>query len=426
MLLNELLGRYLPGYFDIYINTNNFLDLNKLSEKELSTFFHEWIHFIQDFTTGVGCNNAYVQIELLKYLAKESKKMSVPVSVPVRLGTDMNVAANLFIRKEESGIGPENCRFGSVTGVENKLADIPQAYLSDGSLKVIPITEVTTDAGEKFQFGTVAIMESMAHLCQAYLFPINPGDYLSYPYHVAEMVVEYFCPEIKKNPLNIVALCDMALMSSAPGAQFTSYLMGIRDCTIPKPSKPEDIYDWFYGRTLMKGYTAINDMACRSYLGILRDPVSFKDFRRWIQNVYSEALRLRQSDRYFLLDLLRGGELSKNKSFHTLLELFGSPLMHNNVYDYGKIPLSGNTGWDVEYMQAIKQILLILCGACGCELEQWCTNSEKTAKSKGMPEDLLIHPDKRCSSNPPSRCNDERLCPLALVWYAANLPQIRV
>lgn len=428
--LNELMGTYKPGYFEIYVNTDDEIDLNTLSEDRLSTFFHEWIHFLQDFTTSVGCNNSYSRIEFLKAAGVRCMKQPEPVSLPVDVGTEKNVLANKFIRVKEWGFKPKTPVFSSVTDSRIEDVKIPDGWVSNSDLKEIPICKAKSDLGEDFGFGTAAIMESMAFECQKLVFPPSgPDGHKTYPYHVARLVAESIVPGFCDDPLRLIALCDMSLMVSAPGPQFVSYLKEVSKGSIPYSQNPEEIYDWFYRPqkdrpTIMDGYKEINALAKNSFLGILKDTEAFKDYHAWINNAYDKALELRINSRYFLLELLRKGDLRKNDDFSGLLSLFGTSLLRNNHYDYTKIPFGGNSGWDVEYLQASWEVndFLTASDYRGCSLKNWCLNSDLKSKKEGRPADELINPDRRCDVNPSERSYDTKLCPFALVWYAMGLP----
>lgn len=77
------MGSYFPHFLEMYINTKKIVDLNVLDEMELSTFFHEWIHFIQDLTTSFGCYNAYVYFEKLFSMGKKAMQGGEEISVPI-------------------------------------------------------------------------------------------------------------------------------------------------------------------------------------------------------------------------------------------------------------------------------------------------------------------------------------------------------
>ncbi|MDO5526729.1 MAG: hypothetical protein Q4F85_11675 [Prevotella sp.] len=81
--LQETMGSYFPHFLEMYINTKKIVDLNVLDEMELSTFFHEWIHFIQDLTTSFGCYNAYVYFEKLFSMGKKAMQGGEEISVPI-------------------------------------------------------------------------------------------------------------------------------------------------------------------------------------------------------------------------------------------------------------------------------------------------------------------------------------------------------
>lgn len=426
--LNETLGTYSPGYFEIYVKTDKEIDLNKLAESEMSTFFHEWVHFLQDFTTGVGCMNSYVMIETLKYVGKAALNLSAPVPLPIPIGNDMNVKANRFISGKSWGARSSNNPHTAFTHVENERIPVPSEYGSN--LPDAMICKVTTDTGETFEFGTYDIMESMASMCQREVFESDTSRIPVYPYRSVEFLVGLLNPKMAKKPLMMIALCDVTLMSSCPGVQMSSYLMRINNGNIPQPEKPEDIYDWFYRddnkTNFIEAYRQINYMAQAGFLGILKDTVVFADFRRWIENAYSKALELRISDRYILLRLIREMKAGNKATFQELIHRFGTPLLRNSKYQYAKIPLSGSTGWDVEYLQAVQHIYKMLCnGDRLCHLIRWCMNSRAYHLSNGADPSTVIQPDTLCFIDPTRKvASNGSRCPVSFVWYCMGLPSI--
>ncbi len=58
--LYTTLGYYMPSFYYMNIGEgNDKLDVNKLNDHDLSVFFHEYIHYLQDITTFDGVNRAY-------------------------------------------------------------------------------------------------------------------------------------------------------------------------------------------------------------------------------------------------------------------------------------------------------------------------------------------------------------------------------
>ena len=61
---NQTLGSYTPAFFHINLNFPFYqsrLALYNLKKKDLSTFVHEYIHFLQDISSYSLLNNAYVE-----------------------------------------------------------------------------------------------------------------------------------------------------------------------------------------------------------------------------------------------------------------------------------------------------------------------------------------------------------------------------
>ena len=240
LILQEIMGTYYPNFLEIYVNTNKAVVLHKLSKKELATFFHEWIHFIQDITTSFGCYNAYVYFESFLSLDKKAMEEKDGISGSVSLDNSTNVFTNRYLLNNGWG-SVANFPFSAITQCVNQSIRVPEYLVTDPSITEIPQCLVTTDAGKTFQFGALHIMESMASLCQRVLFPESEGSHPIHPYHIAEMIAELYSPEFAKNKLNIIALCDVSLMCSVPGAQFVSYLARIRNKEVPLPVCPEAV-----------------------------------------------------------------------------------------------------------------------------------------------------------------------------------------
>lgn len=54
---STLLGFYVPSFFEMHVDTDQTdMTINKLPLKDMTTLFHEYIHFLQDFTTYYGLN----------------------------------------------------------------------------------------------------------------------------------------------------------------------------------------------------------------------------------------------------------------------------------------------------------------------------------------------------------------------------------
>ena len=97
----KTLGFFDPTMFHIHLAYDVKLDdWKNWSEEALFTFFHEYIHFLQDLTTTNGLYNIYVLDEVLKYdvnyiyhLPKGAFKVPIPV-----VDSGDNVLNNIKVR----------------------------------------------------------------------------------------------------------------------------------------------------------------------------------------------------------------------------------------------------------------------------------------------------------------------------------------
>lgn len=64
-------GEYIPAFFEMYLRIDGDIDLNKLSERDFSLFFHEYIHFLQDITTTYGLTTCYVYGEYIQSVVND-------------------------------------------------------------------------------------------------------------------------------------------------------------------------------------------------------------------------------------------------------------------------------------------------------------------------------------------------------------------
>lgn len=416
-LKNENLGYYIPSFFEMHVDTNcDDLTINKLPLKDMTVLFHEYIHFLQDFTTYYGLNAIYVYSEYLHSIVNriygiETNEFPVPFCISDN--TD-NVLLNKQILNFTQG--DTECSSSYVIDEIEEDVDVltPNAYL-----KTIPNVILNINGDSKI-FGAIAIMESMAYLMERLCSPSGYMKSPDYPYRSAELVADYYVKDFSKDPLMVLALCDMSLQSSVPGACFVRVMKGIKDGFITF-ERPEDIYDYFYKQVSVTAYgnesmflenfkkmLFITQSCIKSYL---RDMPVLKGYYDWIDNLVRFAIYLREQDCYFLLKMARHKDLVTNGCWGYVVYKIGSPLMTNNKGDYYKIPYNGSTqDMDVEFFRAIRQIVTLFeTGKPDCDMYDWCMKSPNAT------------PNELCSTAPWRKCSEKELCPYSLLWRHWNL-----
>lgn len=424
---NEIIGGYVPAFFEMQVNCpmNNF-DLNNLSDKDLSVFFHEYIHFLQDITTTYGLNNIYVYSEYLSSVLNRIYKLNKPSTfdVPYQINDNND---NVLLNKQicDGTLGdselPDSIH---ISHIDNIVVD-DFVLVSNHNLpnikQVILCLKNDKNEDEFYTFGASVIMENMAYLMERLCFA---NDYIKspdYPYTVAEKVSDFYVNGFSKNSEMVLALCDMCLMTSNPAQIYVEVMQGISKGNL-KFNKPEDIYDHFYSLTsksvygdvfsFIEGFKRMFDKTLtkmKSY--IVNSPMITGDFYDWINKIEEFVNKFRVNDRYYFLRLAKDFSLKTNNCFSSTLNSIGSPIITDkNKQHYFKIPHGNCTiRTDVEYFKAIGQIIdLFEQGNKPCSLYDWCKTSN-------------VKTNNQCLSEPWKIENDMDLCFYRFLWKHWNL-----
>ena len=413
-ILHQTLGYYTPAFFHINIGTN--VSFNKLSDRDLSICLHEYIHFIQDTTTIYGLYNMYVYSEYIRFATNraynsKNKRFNIPV-LPTEDNKD-NVYLNMKINNLTNGDSGEIKTIKDILSIN--IIDEPTGVLGSlvDNIESV-VVQCIDDKGNDFilSFGALSIMENMAYLMEQ----MTCSDYAhspDYPYSFVEKITEKIYPQFGENRLNVLALCDLSLQYNNPGKVLVQYLQEMLSNKW-LPTNPEELYDEIYSRknsinnkgeiSLEQNFNELADVVKRQTQGYFNDPQIFTNIRNWIEHLLTTAKKLRFQNRYFILEVAKGGNLKTNKAFKQLLGEIGTPLISNNSGECTLLYPNKPKGVELGYFSAIGQIISIFeKGNCDCSLHPICIKCGNEV-------------DNRCQSAPWERSNDIKLCPVALLW----------
>lgn len=425
--LSAQAGCYTPAFFDMFIDTDKpatALNLQSFNDHERSVFFHEYVHFMQDFMTVCGLSNIYCLNERFRLIACDYATQN-PFYVPVHIKDNKgNVLLNITLNNLSWG-GMGNLPTFQINGTST--TPINYYELMFAGISPFQYVELDTDQG-KLGFGKREIMESMAYILQRLCTKI---DYKSpeYPYCAAEKLAQHLCHTgFEKDPYNIVALCDVALMSSNPGFMFVYYLQRI-DSGDLHVGKAEDIYDDYYKQKgvcnkkvmlPMEHFEMVSQMAKKALKSYIDIPQINTHLHPWIDLVFDTGLQIRQSEKYFFLTLARMGDIMSNTLFLGILDKVGTPLMHNRNNEYGRQKSNPDYGDIFQYITALLAVENIFNGIFTCPLINFCNQS--TGQTK-------ISVNESCLHAPWKRRNDVNLCPVAMIIkhrkLAVNEPTLK-
>lgn len=417
------LGFYMPSFFRMKISTNNSLDnqLNFVNEKDESTFLHEYIHFIQDVTTTFGFANINRISNYLRYANNYILKYSIqtcPVPIIPDQSLDNITYTNMELFKLYYGNGEESiAQFIS----HNLSKTFVPGLVRDVNYVVVDYKK-TDGSISSFKLGAVSILESMAYLIEEYIYPNSPKS-PDIPYNAAIKLAQLIYPPITLNKLNVLALCDVSLLTFHPAEFFYTNLIRMKE-EQKVFNDPRDIYDYVFDGMIFNfnGISDISELfqkfsddAEESLTDYFNDKY-FDETKKWLSNLIYEGTQYRHQNPHFIIDLAEGGSITTNKCFRDIFTLFGSPIMTNDRNEYILYQQKDiSTDINPTLLWAIEQIFnLFIYGEKSCEMVNVC-------------EKANIKTDKRCYERPWERLKTGDSCQFCLLlhhWGLSNFEPI--
>lgn len=270
-----------------------------MSVRDLGTFFHEYVHFLQNISTlwgiklGITLNN--LMCDLFTAVSK-AQEIQIPfINYPI----DPRTKLELDYYKEVRG-----CAGKGVT--KNWMIDDSQkisiSVTQDNTQKwPIPLNKVFLDVKfqdgrtERIQCGSTIVVESMAALCQSYIDP--SAIHNDVPYNVVQVVANQHFPKIAQDKKKLICLCYIALFSMNPAWQLFD-MMRYAENNIEKSGI--DLFDEFVNLTNLK---------------VHGKSISVIDFFDSIIDGYKKSIRgLIGTDIDYLNEILERVRLSENQA----------------------------------------------------------------------------------------------------------------
>jgi hypothetical protein len=420
----DILGKYQPGYLHMQINTDADLkDLNKLASdpataQYFSTFFHEYIHFLQDITTASGLMRSVYLIDVLKEFIHQVKNDGKSeFKTPLKLTNNSNLEANTTLQKLYRGDDKviDYIRYSHYTVEFTEVRD------KDGTIKNVVQYEITyySRSGQlgTFIFGSACLMEYVAHAIQYTFAPNTPHP--DVPYLVPELVLEKEYPEFGNDPMKIAALCDASMMSFHSAQMFFNLINAMKHQKFV-PNKPKDVYEFMHKNFTLHGsdrnYTVDDlfesqlEMALYQLNDALKSDI-FEPNRYWVNHIFKEGFALRKAVPDFFTHLVESeGKLST--FYFDIFNRIGSPFITNKNEIGGFIPprIIDATGIQPYQLLVFREIIMIFYGQRKCGMYNFC---------KIHAERPIINAD--CLTEPWKRGVADDLCPLGQFWKTWGL-----
>lgn len=326
----ELRGFYRPHFFSLFINVEFYGDLSDLTQTDLGTFVHEYVHYLQNITTIFGLRNSLFYFnylyEVKRYIV-DNESLTIPLNeIPfseaiikgndlfqLTYGTSKTFSpefdkAKVYIAKNSS----------NDTVIENVCIDL---FLHNSKTETIII-------------GNNCIKESMAHLYQK-LFDENVKSD-SFPYQSVEILCSLIYPELLDDKRKLITLCLISLNSQNSGltlfqllykAKGDKDLNGIdlykkysEELTVYNSNKKISIMEFLIASLSKFGETLSASLV-----------TEFKHFKLLIENIRLSA----EKNILPLIEVIYDEESSPVEKIKSLIDFYGIPhIRTQNGYNY--------------------------------------------------------------------------------------------
>lgn len=420
----DVLGFYEPGFFHLKVNTDHELvDLNQLANDPetapyFSTFFHEYIHFLQDITTSSGLVKTIHLIDVLKeYIYEVRNDGKAEFKTPLTLSNPSNMDANNQLQSIYRGdVKP-------VSYIKYSHYDQEIEIVADKDGQVFNVTRyrvsyhLADGRPGSFYFGSACIKEFVAHALQSKYAPST--IHADIPYNVAALIVEKEFPELADDNMMITALCDASMLALHPAQMFFELIIKMNSRQfIPKDAM--EIYNFMHDNfTFDAPVGKINldelidfqvTMAIDQLQNVLQSEI-FEPNLRWVNHLLFEAYTLRKEIPDFMTRLVEcEGKLSP--FFYSIFHRIGSPFFTNQQGKGGFIPPKTLDATGIQPFQLLvfREIIKVFSGQRQCKMYEFCrTHSEKDITNE------------KCLTSPWERGMEDELCPFGQFWKTWGL-----
>lgn len=220
-LEKELRGYYRTGCFHIYLRGSFDQDLEKMSHEDLSTFTHEYVHYLQNISTlyGIFEANTRHQAALATFVQIESEES---ISLPYEPSYSEEIRERLkwLMVMNGDSIPEDGCR--DRIDIQYKMSfgfeDYHGTYRKGRRIRV---TYKTTDGIIKTRYiGALDIKEGMAVAYQSLLG--NTPNHPDIPYNILMILCKQHFLSVYNDVKKFICICYTSLFDLSPASLFIS------------------------------------------------------------------------------------------------------------------------------------------------------------------------------------------------------------
>ncbi|WP_295118525.1 hypothetical protein [uncultured Chitinophaga sp.] len=415
-------GRYLTSFLEISVETDlNLSNLALLDNAAQGTYYHEYLHYIQDITTCSGLCKIWRAFDCLRQLISSIQPNDViDVNAPMDNAVATEQKRHLDFLETLRGSG-------QIRGISIELADsynivevleeknpLILDYYANSSATAIKLrlqSPLPETREKHFTFGENAVSETMAYLVERKFYP-DLQALPRYPYKVATDLVHHLYPDLVACDEIIFSLCDASLLYNMPGWAFSQIIRRMAAQNIV-PINGREVIDFAYSfyDEIEWNHNEYSRYAIQS-IQFISDALYGHNYytatKDLLQASVERGMLIRQENPYFLVDIFTQNQ-PLSPEFYMTFNFLGGPLsINNNGGRWVRVPLGMEALQDMadpsHFRVAWQLSKFLLEAERPCSLIRCC----RSADNRNI--------DHRCEHSPWQRVNDENGCPYAAAW----------
>lgn len=414
----------------------------KLTDNGYTTFFHEYIHYLQNISSLGGVYEMWNTFSnLYKTIDDIQKSNAYNIVIPCGFQNDDrfdHYYGNMGDMKDNPISDFEIVKVSIDYTRPSQNVNIGGNIFYEDVKVYYKDIEDTEYYDENFHLGAIQISESMAYIMQRCCFPIVDVGELGYPYNVVEKLANYLCPKLSEKDdllIYLVALCDFSLQFHNPGKIMFKVLLDIEQKNFC-PQSPEEIYFYKSDCSICSScedvYTHLSytdnyiEFANALKNVLIANMSDVAIYCRYFNEVFDYVTKLRKDRPFFMLDIARSKDVRKEGILFDIIDQIGTPMI--NFTDDADVVESYDIymplGFDYDnddgqiqfYLQSQQRLYRTLCcGETSCGLINVCKECCKNV----FDEDI-------CNNEPWKQAQKSEHCPFGYIWdrYLRNIKTV--
>ena len=399
------LGEYITSFFLIKLNTDlqDGISLyDQLNGKEMATFVHEYLHFLQDITTTTGLARFISVSKLIQTCIYEIYQSEDPVELPYPLNKSSveNAAAESEIQAFYLG-SDEYLGIHHIDSIQLERESLLDEWIPDPN-GICAVNLYFDNERKPYIFGSNCIRESISYLIEYLKFGAEVRN-KEFPYNSCEMVCEFLYPELAERKDVIVLLAEYSLMHYHSGRMFFELVQKMKHIEAAKLSFNQ------VEKICLEETAHLNESFKDVCQGIEEAidflyPLNtqFSQANNYLKRLITKGTEYKMRYHSPMTQFLRFNSIFAFSYFRTLTSEIGLPLISNNRYE------TFSTEVDLSYfLVPIAFYQLFFClGQPRCYMHQYCEMAEHPCLDRIL-----------CNCSPWKQTEKEELCPFATLWY---------